>query len=64
MRGLAAGTESENERLLGQRNGRGESQAEGAEVGHGGDGTAGGIGGQATRAGEFDEFRVTRGQFA
>lgn len=63
MGDFAAGTEAENEVLLGQRNGRGPDDAEGAEVGDGGDAGTIDVVGKAAGAGLLDEFVVGGHQF-
>lgn len=60
---FAAGAHAENEGLFGQRNGRGPSEAEGSEVGDGGDGTPDRLGWKASFSGLVDEFLVARRHF-
>ena len=58
----ASGAEAEDEGLLREGNGGGPLKAEGAEIRDGGDGTAGGVGGQFALAREFDQLVVTGNQ--
>src|SRR6266404_3993490 len=55
---LAARAHPQDEGLFWQRDRSGPCKAKGAEIGHGGNGAAGGLGGKAALAGQLDQFVV------